>query len=147
MEIAVSAPGRVDLFNTHQDYKGLPVVPAAVGLRTLVSGEPSDWRRLTVYSARVFPYAAARVRQGAKIGMGEAWKEFDIDEAEFTGEWSDYVKACVRVLIGHGYKIRGGSLEIKSAIPVASGLASSAALEVSTGGSATPTDLGYRGRR
>jgi galactokinase len=31
---AASAPGRADFLNTHQDYKGLPVVPVAVNLRT-----------------------------------------------------------------------------------------------------------------
>ena len=106
MKIVVSAPGRVDLFNTHQDYKGLPVVPAAVGLRTQTSGEKTDVRRVTVYSARIFPHTAAR--ELGLEGEGEAWKEFDLDEVEFSGGWSDYIKACVRVLLEHGQKIRGG---------------------------------------
>ena len=108
------------------------MVPAAVGLRTRVSGEPSNWRRVTAYSARAFPYVGTRVRPGAKVETGKAWEEFDIDQIEFTGEWSDYVKACVRVLLDHGCRIKGGSIEVKSDIPIASGLASSAALEVST---------------
>jgi len=29
-----SAPARADFLNTHQDYKGLPVVPIAINLRT-----------------------------------------------------------------------------------------------------------------
>lgn len=29
-----SAPGRADFLNTHQDYKGLPVIPIAINLRT-----------------------------------------------------------------------------------------------------------------
>jgi galactokinase len=35
-ELIVSAPGRIDFLNTHQDYKGLPVVRAAINLRTYV---------------------------------------------------------------------------------------------------------------
>jgi galactokinase len=34
----VSAPGRADFLNTHQDYKGLPVVPVAVRLRCYSAG-------------------------------------------------------------------------------------------------------------
>jgi len=37
--ISVSAPGRICLFGEHQDYLGLDVVAAAVGLRITVSGE------------------------------------------------------------------------------------------------------------
>ncbi len=35
--LVVSAPGRADFLNTHQDYKGLPVVPIAINLRTYIS--------------------------------------------------------------------------------------------------------------
>jgi len=34
--IISSAPGRADFLNTHQDYKGLPVVPIGINLRTYV---------------------------------------------------------------------------------------------------------------
>lgn len=37
--IIASAPGRADFLNTHQDYKGLPVVPVALNPRTYMSGE------------------------------------------------------------------------------------------------------------
>ncbi|RLE58275.1 MAG: hypothetical protein DRJ35_08170, partial [Thermoprotei archaeon] len=30
--LVTSAPGRIDFLNTHQDYKGLPVVPVAINL-------------------------------------------------------------------------------------------------------------------
>ncbi|MHA1364634.1 MAG: galactokinase family protein, partial [Candidatus Freyarchaeota archaeon] len=40
--IIASAPGRADFLNTHQDYKGLPVVPVALNLRTYMSGEFRD---------------------------------------------------------------------------------------------------------
>jgi len=32
--VIASAPGRIDFLNTHQDYKGLPVVSAVVNMRT-----------------------------------------------------------------------------------------------------------------
>ncbi len=33
--VIASAPGRIDFLNTHQDYKGLPVVSVAVNMRTM----------------------------------------------------------------------------------------------------------------
>jgi galactokinase len=39
MKISVSAPGRACLFGEHQDYLGLPVVPCALDMRMVVSGE------------------------------------------------------------------------------------------------------------
>ena len=117
MRLSASAPGRIDLFNTHQDYKGLPVVPAAIDLRTCVSGEKNKTNEVIVYSAQV---AGEKARD-----------RFSIDELSFTGGWSDYLKACVGVLLGHGHGIGGGSLEIRSTIPIAAGMGGSAALEVS----------------
>ncbi|MFC1564948.1 galactokinase family protein, partial [candidate division KSB1 bacterium] len=38
-KLIVSAPGRICLFGEHQDYLGLPVIAAAIGLRISVSGE------------------------------------------------------------------------------------------------------------
>ena len=35
--IVVSAPGRLDFLNTHQDYKGLPVSAIGVNLRTYIA--------------------------------------------------------------------------------------------------------------
>ncbi|WP_243680050.1 galactokinase family protein [Vulcanisaeta souniana] len=32
--LVASAPGRLDFLNTHQDYKGLPVVAVGINLRT-----------------------------------------------------------------------------------------------------------------
>jgi len=39
--VVVSSPGRADFLNTHQDYKGLPVVPVAIDLRMYLSAKPT----------------------------------------------------------------------------------------------------------
>ena len=36
-EAVASSPGRLDFLNTHQDYKGLPVVSVGVNLRSYVA--------------------------------------------------------------------------------------------------------------
>jgi len=38
--LVASSPGRADFLNTHQDYKGLPVVPVAIDLRMNLYAKP-----------------------------------------------------------------------------------------------------------
>lgn len=45
-QVVVSAPGRIDFLNTHQDYKGLPVVGVAISLRTYVAVSKSKVCRI-----------------------------------------------------------------------------------------------------
>ena len=118
--IKVSAPGRADLFNTHQDYKGLPVVPAALGIRTYIEGERDKSGNIYVYSENI-------AREG-----GDPEDAFSLEEIKLKGRWSDYIKAVVKALVEGGYNIKGAKLKIFSNVPVASGLASSAALLVAT---------------
>lgn len=37
----ISTPCRIRLFGEHQDYLGLPVIPAAISLRIHINGKPS----------------------------------------------------------------------------------------------------------
>ncbi len=59
---------------------------------------------------------------------------FDIKENEILGQkfFGDYPRAAVNALVKHGLasKLRGVDIEMKSQIPIGSGLASSAAFEV-----------------
>ncbi|MGC8597767.1 MAG: galactokinase family protein [Thermocladium sp.] len=105
------APGRVDLFNTHQDYKGLPVVPAAINLRTEVEGRESS--------------GCVKVES---VDLGEQ-DEVDAD-SEFTGRWSDYVIAALRAMRRRGMRTSGAEITIRSGIPMGAGLGSSSALLV-----------------
>ena len=52
--------------------------------------------------------------------------------AKGSKHWSDYPMGVVSILAGEGHKIPGFSLSIWSDVPLASGLSSSAALEVAT---------------
>jgi len=112
----VSAPGRLDFLNTHQDYKGLPVVSIATNLRTYTAIGFSDDGDFHVYSNTL-----------------QLFDHFRKSEIELRGgKWfGDYVRASIIALKRHGYDIPGLSLYIDSEVPIASGLGSSAALEVS----------------
>jgi len=117
-----SAPGRADFLNTHQDYKGLPVVPVAIGLRTYLSARLSKEDIFAIRSVDLERYNEPSI-DTFKVGKNE------ILERGFFG---NYFRGILNVIIEQGLinKIRGMEIAIKSEIPIGSGLASSAALEV-----------------
>ena len=115
-----SAPGRADFLNTHQDYKGLPVVPVAVNLRTFAAAVAELPGKFEVISlnmkreGRDF-YDSFPLKPGLK---GRGW-------------FGDYLRACVIALAELGYELkRGLRVVIDSDVPAGGGLGSSAALEV-----------------
>lgn len=118
-----SAPARVDFLNTHQDYKMLPVVPAAIEKRTFIAcsktGEPG----------------VVRVRSLTLEREGvESEDVFQSDRVELLrGRWfGDYFRS-MHMLVSKKYGMldTGLAIYVDSDVPVASGLASSAALHVS----------------
>jgi galactokinase len=119
--IVASAPGRVDLLNTHQDYKGLPVVPASINLRTYVRAEST--------SSKV-----VRIRSLELQELGEpSYDEIPVDSISIReAHWfGNYFRAILKILVDLGAKPFGADVTVRSQVPIASGLASSASLEVS----------------
>ena len=109
-----SAPGRVDFLNTHQDYKGLPVVPIAINMR--------------VYACAVEELGDRFIVESLDLRSIE---EFPINELGYSGGFGDYLKACVAVLREYmGVPVAGYRVIISSDIPVGGGMGSSGALEV-----------------
>ncbi len=109
------APGRVNLIGEHTDYAEGFVMPAAINFATLAGISPRTDGKIAVYSEN----------------QGEE-KIFDGVQAKRSGDWTDYPMGVVAILAGEGHKIPGFNLSIWSDVPLASGLSSSAALEVST---------------
>lgn len=121
-QFIVSSPGRADFLNTHQDYKGLPVVPAAINLRLYVSANLSGGDTFSVRSLDLERYGEPSV-DSFPIGINE------MREGKFFG---NYLRGVINVLVKRGFagRIKGMDVAIRSDIPIGSGLASSAALEV-----------------
>lgn len=110
-DLAVSAPGRVNLIGEHTDYNGGPVLPMAISRRTTVAaGTADEWR-----------FVSSEEPGGIAV---------DID-AELRGDWTDYLTGVVRELRGIGAAPDGAHLAVSSTVPIGAGLSSSAALTVS----------------
>jgi galactokinase len=114
--ITFRAPGRVNLIGEHTDYNAGFVMPAAINLSAYATITPREDRRLQIRSDNF----AEEV-------------EVDLDDATLKARhhWSDYPIGVAVTLERAGYRLRGGRLEIDSAVPMGSGLSSSAAIEVS----------------
>lgn len=109
------APGRVNLIGEHTDYAEGFVMPAAINFATLAGISPRSDGKIAVYSEN----------------QAEE-KVFDGVPEKRSKHWSDYPMGVAAVLAGEGHEIPGFNLSIWSDVPLASGLSSSAALEVAT---------------
>ncbi len=110
-----AAPGRVNLIGEHTDYAEGFVMPAAIDFATLAGISPRKDGKIVLYSQN----------------QGEE-KIFDGVQAKRTSHWTDFPMGVVAILAAEGSRIPGFSLSVWSDVPLASGLSSSAALEVAT---------------
>ncbi len=119
--ISYSAPGRVNLIGEHTDYNGGFALPIALPQRTSVAFTPAEIDTLTVLSDR----ADASVRI-----------PLDTTPGGITG-WAAYVAGVIWALRDSGFAVPGGTMTIRSDVPIGSGLSSSAALECAVLGALT----------
>ena len=115
-EVRADAPGRVNLIGEHTDYHDGFVLPCAVPQRTEAILRPRDDRRVRAWSKQIGPDPVEYTLGAEQRGAG----------------WADYIQGLTWVLAKQGLDIGGFDLRLDSAVPLGSGLSSSAALEVST---------------
>ncbi len=114
MTLTVKAPGRVVLFGEHQDYLGLPVIPAAVDLFMNIEGKLSN---STYYDVQLPDINETQIFTASNIVYQSS---------------RDYLRSGVKILQQEGIipLDQGVSATITSEIPIQAGLSSSSALNV-----------------
>ncbi|HKI34363.1 MAG TPA: galactose-1-phosphate uridylyltransferase [Gemmataceae bacterium] len=133
------APGRLDVMGGIADYSGSLVLQLPLGEATLVAMQPSDDGDVRVVSlaadagqeARTFTLRRAEAEALLAGGYGAARQWFGRDPAT---AWAAYVVGALLVLAGERGARFGHGLRIlvRSHVPEAKGVSSSAALEVAT---------------
>jgi galactokinase len=111
-----AAPGRVNLIGEHTDYNDGYVMPIAIQYAVTVLSRPRSDSKIRLYSADFgqmtsFDLTASLVK-----------------DTQFR--WSDYEKGVVSEFLKAGHSLNGADLLVYGNVPVASGLSSSAAVEV-----------------
>ncbi len=112
-ELAVRAPGRVNLIGEHTDYNDGWVLPCALDRFTLAVGARRADRRLRCFS--LDESEAGEIDPGA-LAAGRGW--------------IDYLQGVLWALAERGLEPPGLDLGVASDVPRGSGLSSSAALTV-----------------
>ncbi|CAB1311832.1 unnamed protein product [Coregonus sp. 'balchen'] len=119
-QVAVCAPGRVNLIGEHIDYNQGFVLPMALPLVTVVVGSRTSGQSASIITA------AKDVEEPRRVDF-----DFPNDKAPLSPgkpSWANYVKGVV-----HHYRappVPGFRAVIASSVPLGGGLSSSASLEV-----------------
>lgn len=111
-------PGRVNLIGEHTDYNDGFVLPIALYRDMRVLLRPRADLTTRVYSLEY-----------------DEWYEFSLDNLKYDEDvlWANYMMGMAWVLEEHGIRLQGMDALVSGNVPRASGLSSSAALEVATG--------------
>mgnify|MGYP006284761499 CR=1 FL=1 len=113
-EYASSAPGRVEILGNHTDYNDGLVISSALSCGTLFAGKPRSDSVVRVFSNEF-----------------NQTTEFSLDHIGApTGHWSDYLKGVAQAFQDRNISLSGLDAVLNSSVPTASGLSSSASLEV-----------------
>jgi len=116
-DVIVRAPGRVNLIGEHTDYNDGFVLPMAIDFDIRVAARVRPDRLVRLYSVDL-----------------DRRDTFSLDDVRrITPErviWADYMRGVADVLQREGYALRGMDAAITGNVPRASGLSSSAAMEL-----------------
>jgi galactokinase len=112
-----NAPGRVNIIGEHTDYNGGYVLPVAINLSILAAAKKVKDRKIYLKSKNFTRKFAASL------------DKLKYDEKK---DWANYPLSVAWVLEEEGIELCGAGIIFEGNIPVASGLSSSAAIEVLT---------------
>ena len=113
------APGRVNLIGEHTDYNDGFVLPVAIDFQTVVAASLRE-------DSEIHIYAVDKTQQDV----------FDLNQAikpALKKRWANYTRGMAKILQEDGKALRGMNLAVAGNVPIASGLSSSASLEMAIG--------------
>lgn len=112
------SPGRVNLIGEYTDFNGGHVFPAAISVGTYGAISPRDDNQIRTYSAN-YPEAGIQTITVTDLAL----RPYDT--------WIKYLRGVMTVMAEAGYPVsKGFDLAIVGDMPTASGLSSSASLEI-----------------
>jgi len=114
--VVARAPGRLEILGNHTDYNEGVVLSAAVD-------------RVTWVAAAACPGVECRLRDLTHPGL----RTFRLDRLHppVPGDWANYVKGLIVELQARGVPVPAFQAVLASSVPIAAGMSSSAALEMS----------------
>ena len=113
--LSISTPGRICLFGEHQDYLGLPVIAIAISLRCIIKGQTNNNNNKIIINK-------------PDINQKEIFQLNDLNYSKLR----DYFKSAINICQNEGLVFSNGiECELKSKIPIQSGISSSSAIIVS----------------
>jgi len=115
LDLVVSAPGRVNLIGEHTDYNDGFVLPMAIDRKIGIGGSLRDDEEVCLYSLNFQEMA-----------------RFPITSLKKEDKWTDYVQGVINEFLKAGEQVKGFNAVLYGNVPLASGLSSSAAIEVAT---------------
>jgi galactokinase len=115
--VIVRAPGRVNLIGEHTDYNDGYVLPVAINRDVMMAVRPRNDRIVELYSQNF---------------EGRASFSLDRLERDRDQPWSNYVRGVAQQLEREGLSLTGMEGVVEGNVPIASGLSSSAAMEVAS---------------
>lgn len=121
-ELAVSAPGRVNLIGEHTDYNQGLVLPMALELVTVLVGSPREDGLVSLLTTS----EDADEPQRLQFPLPTAQRSLEPG----TPRWANYVKGVIQHY--PAAPLPGFSAVVVSSVPLGGGLSSSASLEVAT---------------
>lgn len=115
-EARATAPGRVNLIGEHTDYNQGFVLPTSIPQNTRVTVRKREDRMVEVVTVQ---------------NSDQDKMNYQLGEENPSSSWGSYIQGITHILSKIGYPLTGFNAEIRSTVPIGSGLSSSAALEVS----------------
>jgi galactokinase len=119
-DLAVFAPGRVNLIGEHTDYNDGFVLPCAIPFGTAVALGHRDDNHI----------------RAAALDLQDQGTRFDLTTeipAAPAGDWTNHVRGVAAGLIASGVACNGADIAIAGNVPQGAGLSSSASLAVALG--------------